>query len=328
MDVKGLGSLCFLLLLPAFLSFASGIDSLGISSKENRVYVVHQVEAGETLYSLSKRYHTSVSSIVDNNQLTNNGLAVGAVINIPWKQGLTHRVQPGETLYALSEHYQVSIDNIKKVNKLSSNELELGMILIILLQKKELPAAVSSSGTQGIHIVEQKETLYSISKKYDLELELLRSWNQLSDDKVQVGDTLWLSQADPPKVNEIGTAETGNQPTAQINSQKANQVPRAVVVNNTSGEVAPVKETGMAAVIDGRMDSRKYLALHPTAPVGTIMRVRNEMTNLSVFVRVVGKLPATGTNDKVLIRVSPAAQEALGALDEKFRVELSYVPNQ
>ena len=84
----------------------------------------------------------------------------------------------------------------------------------------------------------------------------------------------------------------------------------------------------MAAVIDGNSDTRKYLALHPTAPVGTIMRVRNEMTNLSVFVRVVGKLPDTGANNNVLIRLSPAAQEALGALDGKFRVELSYLASQ
>jgi hypothetical protein len=58
------------------------------------------------------------------------------------------------------------------------------------------------------------------------------------------------------------------------------------------------------------------------------MRVRNEMTNLSVFVRVVGKLPATGANNNVLIRLSTAAQAALGALDEKVRVEVSYVPSQ
>ena len=84
----------------------------------------------------------------------------------------------------------------------------------------------------------------------------------------------------------------------------------------------------MAAVIDGNSDTKKYLALHRTAPIGTIMRVRNEMTNLSVFVRVVGKLPNTGANNNVLLRLSQAAQEALGALDGKFRVEVSYVPYQ
>jgi rare lipoprotein A (peptidoglycan hydrolase) len=70
----------------------------------------------------------------------------------------------------------------------------------------------------------------------------------------------------------------------------------------------------------------KYLALHKTAPVGTIMQVKNQMNGQSVYVRVIGALPDTGENNNVLVRLSPRAVQKLGTGDSKFRVETSYVP--
>jgi len=41
---------------------------------------------------------------------------------------------------------------------------------------------------------------------------------------------------------------------------------------------------------------------------------------------VVGRLPNTGDNNNVLLKLSQAAQQGLGALDNRFRVEISYIP--
>ena len=54
-----------------------------------------------------------------------------------------------------------------------------------------------------------------------------------------------------------------------------------------------ILQTGLAELIEGTSGNRKYLALHRNAPVGTIMKVKNEMNNREVFVRVMGKLPET-----------------------------------
>jgi rare lipoprotein A (peptidoglycan hydrolase) len=85
-------------------------------------------------------------------------------------------------------------------------------------------------------------------------------------------------------------------------------------------------ESGLAEVIAGNSNSDMFLALHRTAPVGTIMQIRNQMNDLSVFVKVVGKLPDTGANDKVVVKISQKAFERLAAVDKRFRVELSYMP--
>ena len=89
--------------------------------------------------------------------------------------------------------------------------------------------------------------------------------------------------------------------------------------------MARVSESGLAAVIDNN-GTDKYLALHKTAPVGTIMQVKNAMNGQSVYVRVIGKLPDTGENNNILVRLSPRAVQKLGTSDQRFRVETSYVP--
>ena len=289
------------------LSYAVVSDSIGIEHENGTIIVLHQVEPKETLYSLSQRYGTPIESIVENNQIRDNNLSVGTILRIPWTHSVTHMVEPGQTLYSLSKSYQVSVEDIKKLNGLSSNDLEAGSILYIVKTPQTTSEISQATSNTGYHVVAQEETLYSISKKYDIDIDKIISWNQLNGNYVQAGDTLLLEET------EIKTSPS-NRPPADP--------PK---VTSSSRDAVPVQEKGIAAVISGSTDTKKYLALHPTAPFGTIMKVRNEMTNLSVFVRVVGQLPATGANNNVLIRLSPAAQEALGALDDKFRVELSYV---
>jgi rare lipoprotein A (peptidoglycan hydrolase) len=94
-------------------------------------------------------------------------------------------------------------------------------------------------------------------------------------------------------------------------------------VNNTLGYTRVV-ETGFAEAIDGDGNSKKHLCLHKTAPIGSILQVRNEMNGQSVFVKVVGKLPETGSNEKLIIRISRQAYDRLMATGKRFPVEVSY----
>ena len=85
------------------------------------------------------------------------------------------------------------------------------------------------------------------------------------------------------------------------------------------------KEEGFAASIDESIESDKYLALHKSARNGTIIFVKNQMNGNVVIVRVVGKLPNTGNNDKISIRLSSIAFDKLDARDSIIPVELTYV---
>lgn len=99
----------------------------------------------------------------------------------------THKVQSGETLYGLSKKYGVSIEALKESNpRLAKVGLQIGQLLKIPTfgTTIEIPALKSTSvgnyqsGTTIKHVVQPKETLYGLSKKYGVSIESIQNQNQ------------------------------------------------------------------------------------------------------------------------------------------------------
>ena len=66
------------------------------------------------------------------------------------------------------------------------------------------------------------------------------------------------------------------------------------------------------------------LILHRTAPVGTVIKITNPMTSRSTFGKVVGKFTENETTKDVIIVMTKAVADAIGALDKRFACTLSY----
>ena len=77
-------------------------------------------------------------------------------------------------------------------------------------------------------------------------------------------------------------------------------------------------------ITDKDLDSSKMLVLHRTAPIGTIMKITNPMSNRSTFAKVVGKFTENESTKDVIIVVTKAVADALGALDKRFLCNLTY----
>lgn len=75
---------------------------------------------------------------------------------------------------------------------------------------------------------------------------------------------------------------------------------------------------------DEDINPNRYYALHRSAPNGTIIRVTNRMNNANVFVKVVGRLPDSGENEGMIIKISKAAADKMGVIDQRFQVDLLY----
>lgn len=88
------------------------------------------VQKGDTLYSISKKFNTSVNNIIQINKLNSNVLNVGQILQIPISN-YTYIVQRGDTLYGIARKFQKSVDDIKKKNNLNTNNLTIGQQLII-----------------------------------------------------------------------------------------------------------------------------------------------------------------------------------------------------
>ncbi|WP_236612895.1 LysM peptidoglycan-binding domain-containing protein [Cesiribacter andamanensis] len=272
--------------------------------------------------------------------------------------GKFHTVEAKETLYSISRQYGISIEELKSWNNLSGNTLSPGDRLRVSKPGAGVTASTTSPKGAGttppagatpqqprpdysgkiVHTVEEQETLFSIARMYDSNVAKLRELNNLTTDNLAIGQKLIVGTAKglpAPKTDRI--VRTGaEEEKAKDHGYNANPVAISQIGEQSQEEletastervsVRKVTEMGMATSIDDSLNTKKYLALHRTAPIGTIMQVHNEMNNLSVFVRVVGKLPPTGDNDKVLIKLSRKAYEKLGAYSEKVPVRLSYVP--
>ncbi len=331
-----------IILLLALISsgFSNPADSVGLERKGDKVYIVHRVETKETLFGISRRYKVPMSSILDVNPDVKKGLDVGQMILVPYVEtaplaqtGGIHVVKPSETLYFISKLYEVSVEDIKKWNNLVRNELKLGQKLRIIKEGKSKVSDDSKEG--GIwHIVKAGETLFAISRQYDITIDQLRKWNDLSNNSISVGQRLKVSEhtdiAERATDAKDVTKDVVKKPEIIVRPPekivKVGEKKDTEIVRTASSSYVRKVENGLAVMIQGSTENKKYLALHRTAETGTIMQVRNEMNNRVVFVRVLGKLPDTGENNNILVRISKAAYERLGAIDKKFRVEISYVP--
>lgn len=359
-------------MLVAQASMLSLKDSVGTETINGKVFVLYRVEPKETLYGISTKYQLTVAELVKHNPDAETGLKVGSILRIPYTKpqsaagGKFHIVEAKETLYSISRLYSISIEELKQWNNLSGNTLSQGDRLRV--SKPSSGGSAPSSATASasttpvkpatgsnpapasqqprpdysgkiVHTVEEQETLYSIARMYDSNVAKLREINNLSTDNLSIGQKLIVGTAKGlpaarPSERIVRTAaeeekskDHGYNANPMAISQIGEQSQEELETASTERvSVRKVTEMGMATSIDDSLNTKKYLALHRTAPIGTIMQVHNEMNNLSVFVRVVGKLPPTGDNDKVLIKLSRKAYEKLGAYSEKVPVRLSYVP--
>lgn len=263
-----------------------------------------------------------------------------------------HKVAPKETMYAISRQYGVSVDDIKQWNQLKDNNLAVGQEIIVKNPGKATTTVTTPSHTTptqqpattapkaGTHTVAARETLYAIARQYEVTMQQLRDWNKLDQDELRPGQVLVVASPEgkntkPRQEPVVTTTEPKRDPEPvkpKVEEPKTDPRPANTPVSNPPNvrisesvkNSDEVTEAGIAELIEGTEGNRKYLALHRTAPVGTILKVKNEMNNREVFVRVMGKLPDTALTDKLVIKISRSAYDRLGAIDPRFRVEVTY----
>ena len=115
-------------------------DNKGVSSVEEcygedfvvpEDYITYTVKSGDNLYSIARKYNTSVSEIKSLNNLSTNNLSIGQVLKIPSTGDTYYTVQAGDSLYSIARKFDTTVDAIKRKNNLTSNLLSLGQKLII-----------------------------------------------------------------------------------------------------------------------------------------------------------------------------------------------------
>lgn len=249
------------------------------------------------------------------------------------KYFILHKVEKGEGLYAIARRYKANVEDIKKANPEAGEGLKVGQILLIPYSytpetKKEEPKKEEpKKGETILHVVKTGETLYSISKLYNVSVDEIKIKNKLTSNNLTVGQELVIKgEKTAPKPEEHQENYGGEEKPDYTPKPEEKTPPQTMdkpgyEYNATTGEV---KETGFAVVaMDENMNQERSFCLHPTAATGTIIMVTNIATNKSVFVRVVGK--PINNDAQVIIKLSKAAGERLGISEnDRTNVRLNY----
>lgn len=178
--------------------------SFGVFAQD---HIKHTVVKDDTVTSLARKYGVTIHDIFILNPDSKNGIRLGEVILIPRtvkntklekKDGLYHKVQPQETFFGLAQKYGTTIQAIQEANKeLLVNGLQPDMELRIPTGGKAESSTTIIKNDDIIHIVQPKETLFGISKKYEISKEELIKNNPqfpyLQDDVIKIGDTIKVS---------------------------------------------------------------------------------------------------------------------------------------
>jgi len=161
----------------------------------------HTVVKGETVYQISKNYNVSIAEIFKLNPNSVDVIYVNDILNIPNTNSNTtsntnnissnstnspkeksYNVKRGETKYGLSKRFGISIISLENQNPHIKEGLQAGHILKI--NSKNNTSIQSSNevvktniNTNTSHLVLKGETLYGISKKYNLSVNELKEAN-------------------------------------------------------------------------------------------------------------------------------------------------------
>ncbi len=264
-------------------------------------------------------------------------------------------VQPGFTVYTLTKALGISPSDFIASNPgLSTIALELNTAISLPIH----PGVIKSdplhmiNPLKLIYVVKPQETLYSLARVYThQDVQTIMNINDKTDNTIYVNESIILGYIDWPYANAdptialeesyplLGTLAIVEEstPQAQITRVSEREVvqpsegsnPEILTGGDTSEAIRLADNIHVSkgiAYCDPRDNtSKEMLVMHPSAKIDSKIELYNPMLNRTVLATVVGHLPENYYAEDIRVVISPSVAEALGALDERFLVEMTYI---
>ncbi|MEN8116898.1 MAG: LysM peptidoglycan-binding domain-containing protein, partial [Bacteroidota bacterium] len=214
------------------VSFAQQLKENEIVVIKGEKFVMHQVRTGETIYSISKKYKIDRSVLEKYNPKIADGLSIGDILKIPYIEGAdlsqapvyqkgdptgfkTHKIKSRkETPYFIAKQYGITVEELYAYNP-SVRKFRRGVKLKIPYWTKAeehevaeeiAPEKTAVSGEMKPHYVVSGETLYSISKKYNVSESEILFYNPDAK-KLKAGMVINIPLKETPVVSEEKISE-------------------------------------------------------------------------------------------------------------------------
>jgi len=169
-------------------------------------FVIHKVHPKETLYGIAKKYGVSPNDLIEFNPALKNGvLPVGSELRIPAGKKETekkqapvtaeqqktrvfeddlykyYRIQPGETIYSIAKKMNADVRAVEKANSdVDKNDLPVGYLLRIpkgAIRTGKAKQKIPEKDLFIKHKVKRKETLFSISRNFNVDIDIIKKVN-------------------------------------------------------------------------------------------------------------------------------------------------------
>lgn len=260
-----------IILIPAILAVYSLPAQVNIEISQEKIlengqkFYLHTVQQGQTLYSICKAYSAKEKDVLNvNPELQSGTLSIGQVIKIPIENEISkdgkyivYTVKKGETLYSLLKRFETTEKEFYEANpKLSRSEsIRAGdEIYFPVKEKNEEPVAEIKPQTNDspanddtprddakyiYHTVAKGETLYKITKQYDISIDDLIAENPtLSDRPLSIGETIRI-----PRKQTTGSNIVEATPENNDNSDENTHHITDIEQENTEPELSDTANT-------------------------------------------------------------------------------------
>lgn len=186
-------------------------------SKKSTKYTIQQ---GDTLYSVAKKHGLTVAELQKiNNGLSPHGLAIGQEIYVSANKNTltaankknsteqakakqqTYTIKQGDTLYSVAKKHGLTVAELQSHNKNLSTSISIGQNINIPAKGQKTQA----SAKPIIHIVKKGETLYSISKSYNVSVDAIIAYNKFPNNSISVGQKVKI-----PSSNYMASANNND----------------------------------------------------------------------------------------------------------------------
>ncbi len=262
-----------ILLIPAIFAVCAVSAQVNVEISQEKVlengqkFYLHTVQQGQTLYSICKAYSAKEKDVLNANpELQSGTLSIGQIIKIPIENEISkdgkyivYTVKKGETLYSLLKRFETTEKEFYEANpKLSRNEsIRAGDEIyfpvkekknenVIVKKPEEEPkqnVITPRDETKYIyHTVAKGETLYKLTKQYDISLDELVAENpSLADRPLSIGETIRVPRKQIALVKQ-----------EENNKEEKNEEPEHYIrpVNSENAEVAETEPDTMVVLTD------------------------------------------------------------------------------
>jgi hypothetical protein len=243
---------------------------------------------------------------------------------------LIHRLKPKQNLKGLEKYYAISAGDITFINPSIKNmnvipvghPIKIPIPVKAIMMEDNETTQVRWKVVPLLYKVKKGDTVFRIAKKYfDMPIETLMKRNNLEDYNLELGQVLHIGWMDVKGIKASQRTYTGlNAELRSINRK----LKKRFIADAQSKTKKLAKKRGIAKWNKNSSRDVKLYALHRTAPIGTVIKVYAPAAKRTLYVKVMGKMSKNVFLPDEILYLSPSAAKALGGINERLRVDLTY----